>query len=202
MSVLNTNVLVLNRSFFPVHITTVKRAFCLLVAGVAKAVDEEYRTYDFKSWAELAPYKEDRDVIGLVGRKILVPRVIQLLNYDKIPPRKVKFNRYNIFLRDNNTCQYCGKKLPKSELNIDHVIPRSRGGKTTWDNVVCCCISCNRKKGGRLPEEAGMKLIKKPTEPKWSFSLFVPRSKMYREWVPFLRVVDSSYWSVELEQDS
>ncbi len=202
MSVLNTNVLVLNRSFFPVHITTVKRAFCLLVAGAARAVDEQFRTYDFSSWAELSAYKGEKDVVGLVGRTILVPRVIQLVTYDRVPPRRVKFNRYNIFLRDNNTCQYCGRRFPRSELNIDHVIPKSRGGKTVWENVVCCCISCNRRKGGRLPEEAGMKLLKKPVAPKWSFSLLFPRAPVYREWAPFLKVIDASYWSVELDQDS
>ncbi len=202
MSVVDTKVLVLNRSFLPINTTTVRRAFCMVVSGVARIVDSQYRMFDFPSWAALSVEAEnEKDVIGLVDRFIRVPRVIVLMTYDRLPRREVRFSRHNIYARDNNTCQYCGEKKPRSELNLDHVIPRSQGGRTTWENVVCSCLECNRKKGGRRPEEAGMKLLKKPTRPKWN-SAFIPSlgDVMYRAWMPFLNIIDLSYWNVELEE--
>ncbi|GIW45811.1 MAG: restriction endonuclease [Candidatus Binatia bacterium] len=198
-SVLNSKVLVLNRSFLPVHITSVRRAFCLLYQGLAHAVDQEYRTFDFESWAQLSASVHD-ERIGLVDRVIRVPRVILLVAFDRVPKRRVRFSRFNIYSRDRNTCQYCGKVFPRSELNLDHVVPRSRGGKSTWENVVCSCHECNRRKGGRTPEEAGMKLLRPPRRPEWTpFMLETFNPRRYREWIPFLSLVDASYWNVELE---
>lgn len=198
--VLNSKVLVLNRSFLPIHITSVRRAFCLLYQGLARAVDQEYRTFDFESWAQLSATVHD-ERIGLVDRVIRVPRVILLLAFDRVPKRRVRFSRFNIYSRDRNTCQYCGKVFPRSELNLDHVVPRSRGGKSTWENVVCSCHECNRRKGGRTPEEAGMRLLRPPRRPEWTpFMLETFSLRRYREWAPFLSVVDASYWNVELEE--
>ena len=96
-------------------------------------------------------------------------------------------------------CQYCGGKFPRQELNLDHVIPRSKGGTSTWENVVCSCQSCNRRKGGRTPQEAKVTLLRKPYKPKWTpfmqqtFSL-----ARYQEWLPFISMVDASYWNAEL----
>lgn len=198
-SVIHTSVLVLNKSFIPLHITTVKRSFSLLYQGIARAVDENFRTFDFKSWSELSVAAHN-DTIGLVGRVIRVPRVIALTSYERFPHRTVRFSRINIMIRDMNTCQYCGRKFPRSELNLDHVKPRSRGGLSTWENVVTSCVECNRRKAGRTPEEAGMKLIRPPSRPKWSplyrMPFFTPQ---YREWLPFLNFVDTAYWNVELE---
>ncbi|HVM96129.1 MAG TPA: HNH endonuclease [Candidatus Acidoferrales bacterium] len=197
-TVLNTKVLVLNRSFLPVHITSVRRAFTLLYQGVAHAVDNQYRTFDFESWADLSVSVHD-DSIGLVNRAIRVPRVILLLAYDRVPKRQVRFSRFNIYGRDRSTCQYCGKTFPRSELNLDHVIPRSQGGLSRWDNVVCSCHSCNRRKGGRTPEEAGMRLLRHPVRPEWTpFMLETFSLRRYKEWVPFLSTVDASYWNTEL----
>ncbi len=199
-SVLNSKVLVLNRSFLPVHITSVRRAFCLLYQGLAHAVDQEYRTFDFDSWAQLATTVHD-ERIGLVNRAIRVPRVILLLAFDRIPKRRVRFSRFNIYSRDRNTCQYCGRVFPRSELNLDHVVPRSRGGTSTWENVVCSCHECNRRKGGRTPEEAGMRLLRPPRRPEWTpFMLETFSFRRYKEWTPFLSVVDASYWNVELQE--
>ena len=100
-----------------------------------------------------------------------MPRVIRLLTYDRLPRQKVKFNRRNIFARDGNRCQYCGKRFATSELSLDHVVPRSRGGRATWENIVCACLKCNVRKGGRTPREAGMRLIREPVEPRTSPSL-------------------------------
>jgi 5-methylcytosine-specific restriction endonuclease McrA len=196
--VINTGVLVLNKSYVPVHITTVRRAFSLMYQGMAKAINEQYEIFNFDDWAELKP-KSDDEVIGLVNGSMKVPRVIILLAYDRMPKRHVRFSRLNIFLRDKNTCQYCQKVFPRKELNIDHVIPRSRGGYSTWENVVCSCHACNRRKGGRTPEEAHMKLKKPPRKPRWTPYLgakFQPRH--YKEWMPFLSFVDAAYWNVEL----
>lgn len=194
-------VLVLNRSYLPINITSVKRAFAMLYQGVAKVLDEQYRTFDFKSWSELS-IAAHHEKIGLVNGFIRVPRVIVLSTYDRLPKRRVRFNRLNIYARDNNTCQYCGKKFPKRKLNLDHVIPRSRGGKSTWENVVCSCFKCNRKKGGRTPAEAGMKLIRPPRKPAWTPYLDLSiNSLRYEEWKPFIHFVDASYWNTELLEE-
>src|ERR1700730_19437246 len=133
-AVLNTRVLVLNRSYLPVHVTSVKRAFALLYQGVARAVDEQYRTFDFHSWSDLA-VEIHHERVGVIGGFIRVPRVLLLIAYERVPKRHVRFSRFNIYARDNNTCQYCGRRFSRSELNLDHVLPRSRGGSSTWENV-------------------------------------------------------------------
>jgi 5-methylcytosine-specific restriction endonuclease McrA len=200
-ALLNSKVLVLNRSYLPVHVTSVKRAFALLYQGVAKAVDDQYRTFDFDSWRDLA-IEVHHEKLGIVDGFIRVPRVLLLTAYERVPKRHVRFSRFNIFARDNNTCQYCGKRLPRTELNLDHVIPRSRGGMSTWENIVCSCHHCNRRKGGRTPEEAGMLLVRRPRRPEWTpFSSEMFSLKRYREWMPYLSQVDSAYWNTELIQD-
>jgi len=197
-SLLGTKVLMLNRSYLPVHITSVRRAFSLFYQGVARAVNERYQTFDFETWSDLSVSVND-EAIGLINRVIKVPRVILLVSYDRVPRRQVRFSRFNIYARDKCTCQFCGIRPPRSELNLDHVIPRSKGGTSTWENVVCSCQLCNRRKGGRTPQEAKMTLLRKPYKPKWTpfmqdtFSL-----SRYREWLPFLSMVDASYWNTEL----
>ena len=200
MSLLNTKVLVLNRSYFPVHVTSLRRAFSLLYQGVAKAVDDQYQTFDFNTWSALSASLND-ETIGLVGQAIKVPRVILLVAYDRVPKRRVRFSRFNVFARDKHTCQYCGRRLPRSELNLDHVVPRSKGGSSSWDNVVCSCFACNRKKGGLLLEETRMRLITKPVQPEWTpFMIETFSFKRYREWLPYLSEVDAAYWNTELER--
>lgn len=197
-TVLNTKVLVLNRSYLPVHITSVRRAFSLLYQGIACAVNEQYRTFDFQSWTELSASVHD-DTIGLVGRVVRVPRVILLVAYDRVPRRHVRFSRFNIYARDRNTCQYCGHKFARNDLNLDHVVPRSQGGLSRWENVVCSCHACNRRKGGRTPEQAGMRLLRPAHRPEWTpFMLETFSLRRYKEWGPFLSTVDASYWNTEL----
>lgn len=194
---LNTSVLVLNRHYQPVHVTNVRRALSLLYQGVAKAIDAQYRLYEFADWAQLSA--ETHDSVSTVTRKIRVPRVVVLSAYEHLPRGKVRFSRLNIYARDHDTCQYCGKQMSRSELNLDHVVPRSQGGKTSWENVVCSCVPCNLDKGGRTPDQAAMKLLKKPVRPRWT-PLFrgAARRMTYREWLPFLGPADASYWNVEL----
>jgi 5-methylcytosine-specific restriction endonuclease McrA len=195
---INSSVLVLNRNYQPVHVTSAKRAFTLLYIGAARVVQPDFSTFDFESWSALGA-ASGHDVIHTVGRVIAIPRVIVLQIYDRLPTTKVRFSRLNIYARDANTCQYCARQLPRADLNLDHVIPRARGGRTTWENVVCCCITCNLKKGAKLPYEAGMKLLRQPVRPKWTPSFRTPNGKVaYREWLPFLGLVDASYWNTEL----
>jgi len=201
---LEASVLVLNKHYMAVHVTTVCRAFNMLYRRIAEVIsheDDRYLSYDFESWREVsefrAQYERDRhEWIRCVRFEIAVPRIIRLLFYDRLPRQTVKFNRRNIYARDRNRCQYCGRKFPTSELSLDHVIPRALGGKTTWTNVVCACVACNVRKGGRTPEEAGMRLIAKPTKPKRSPVIQLRLiSEKYASWKQFL---DAAYWNVEL----
>ena len=132
------------------------------------------------------------------GAEIAVPRIIRLLFYDRLPKQTVKFNRRNIFARDRNRCQYCGKRFPTSELTLDHIVPRSRGGTMTWVNLVCACVRCNVRKGGRLPREAGLRLITEPIQPKRSPVITLRlTSDRYASWKQFL---NAAYWNVELRE--
>ena len=161
-SALDASVLVLNKLFMAIHIISVRRAFCLLCKDLAEVVsleDGQFATYNFATWRELSEYRaqhfrqEDDDWVRTVSSEIQVPRVIRLLEYDRLPRQTVKFNRRNIFARDNNQCQYCGKQFPTSELSLDHVRPRSQGGQSTWENIVCACVACNVRKGGAHPRK-------------------------------------------------
>jgi 5-methylcytosine-specific restriction endonuclease McrA len=161
----------------------------LLYQGHARVVGDEFRVFDFNSWLR-QKVEIHHECIGLVDRAIRVPRVLLLTLYDRLPIRKVKFSRYHVFLRDQFTCQYCGEIYPKTHLNLDHVVPRSRGGKTHWENVVCCCLGCNHRKGGNLPQEVGMGLIREPAKPRWVSLMDMPGKRVhYREWRPFLHMM-------------
>ncbi len=204
---LTSSVLVLNKYYMAVHITDVKRAFCLLFKDLAEVVtceDETYAAYDFDSWVEVSQFRKrfeeqshHEDYVRTVSYDIRVPRIIRLLFYDRLPTRAVKLNRRNIFARDENRCQYCGTRFPSQELTIDHIKPRSRGGGSTWSNLVCACVDCNVKKGGRLPREARMSLVRPPVRPRRSPVLHLKlRQEKYHSWKTFL---DNAYWEVELK---
>ena len=204
-SALDSSVLVLNRLYMAVNVVSARRAFTLLCKEEAEVVsveDEQYNSYDFETWIEVGKardrWKDDgTEWVKAIRFDIMVPKVIRLLFYDRLPQTRVKFNRRNIFARDENRCQYCGARHATSELSLDHVIPRSRGGRTTWENVVCACTRCNARKGGRLPEEAGLKLYRRPAKPRRSPVIHLKlRSGKYQSWKQFL---DHAYWSVELK---
>lgn len=197
---IDSPVLVLNRNYQPVNVTSVRRALVMLYIGAAHVMDDEYQLFDFDSWAALSA--EYGETVGTVRQRIKVPRIVVLQVYDRVPVGRIRFSRHNIFARDNHVCQYCGKTFPRKQLNLDHVIPRSRGGRSNWENIVTSCVPCNFKKGGRTPEEANMKLLRRPKKPRWSELVHPPRLRVrYREWLPFLNPVDASYWNVELESD-
>jgi 5-methylcytosine-specific restriction endonuclease McrA len=204
-SALDASVLVLNKLYLPIHIVPARRAFALLCREVAEVIafeEDRFETFDFESWCELSALRDefpdgDHDYVRTVNLEIRVPKIVRLLVYDRLPQRAVKFNRRNVYARDESRCQYCGKRFPTSELTLDHVVPRSRGGHSTWDNLVCCCVACNSRKGGRLPGEVGLKLVRKPYKPRRSPLIRLTiRNEKYRSWRHF---VDEAYWSVELK---
>lgn len=135
-------------------------------------------------------------MVKTISMHVRVPRIIVLLLFERLPKKEVKFTRHNVFERDKNTCQYCGKVFDREGLNLDHVLPRDRGGQTTWENIVCSCIPCNTRKGNRLPHQAGMQLIRKPKRPKWRpFVNITVTNQPHESWKHFL---DLAYWNVEL----
>lgn len=207
-SALNTQVLVLNKMWMAIRVIDARRAFSLLLRDLAEVIrvdDGSYAGYDFESWSDASTARsrfnalaaDQYDWVRTVRMHLAVPKVIRLLGYDKLPRQDVKLNRRNIFARDHNICQYCGQKFPTSELSLDHVLPRSQGGGSSWQNLVCACTRCNARKGGRTPEQAHMKLIRKAIKPTRNpvISLRLGSDK-YASWRQFL---DHAYWSVELK---
>ncbi len=174
--------LVLNATYEPINIISWKRALNLLYQGKVEV---------------LAEY--DREIHS-IRFTIRMPSVLRLLKYVKIRKnlQHVKFCRANIYARDHNTCQYCGKKFHTEDLTFDHVKPVVKGGGKTWDNIVTCCFECNHRKGGRTPEEAGMRLIRHPKEPEWvpaSLHITIGFRSAPQAWCDYV------YWNVELESD-
>ena len=197
---LNQQVLVLNRLWQAVNTCSAKRAFTLLYQGHAQVVStapgNEFVTHDFDSWQDFSNQNPDTEMVQTISMKIRIPRIIVLMLFERLPKKEVKFTRHNVFERDNNTCQYCGIIFSRDSLNLDHIMPRDRGGQTTWENIVCSCIPCNTRKGNRLPHEAGMALIRKPKRPKWRPFIHISLSTHPHEsWKHFL---DIAYWNVEL----
>jgi len=192
---LSASVLVLNRNYTAVRVVSARRAFSLLYRNCAEVIDahdEEWDVLDFEGWVKRsrqrrsAPGHQDQ-FVGTPRYSLLIPRVIRLVSYDKVPRREVRFSRRNILARDEHRCQYCGKRLPLAQLSLDHVTPKSRGGKSTWTNVVTACTPCNTRKGGRMPWEASMKLRKVPAVPKKNPTLADKvESPTYRIWRLFL----------------
>ena len=189
---LNSPVLVLNRLYLPIHVTSVRRAFSLVYQDFARIVDAEHRTFAFEEWLELT-VTNGIESLGTSRGRVLLPRVILLTVFDRVPRRHVRFSRSNVLTRDGYTCQYCGVRPPRAELNLDHVVPRAHGGRSTWENVVASCLECNRHKGGRTPEQAGLRLRRRPARPRWTPLASLPLASVrHEEWRPFLRVVDGS----------
>jgi 5-methylcytosine-specific restriction endonuclease McrA len=179
-------------------VSSVRRAMSLLYRGLAQVVNpKDFSTYDFSSWAKASQHAQE-DFIQTVRYKIRIPEIVILTGYTGFAKRKVAFNRRTIFERDGYKCQYCGQKYASDDLTLDHVIPRSRGGRSTWDNIVVACVSCNTRKANKLVEEAGMKLLKKPTKPRWpsQSSVKIVRG-LYASWERFL---SQAYWDTELTE--
>ena len=196
----SSKVLVLNRSWIAVGITTLESAITKVCSFYkdgtpkAKIIDcvDDFQSFNWSDWSKIRP-DENKNFIQTVNHTFKIPEIIQFTKYDKIPSRKVHYNRRTIFLRDNNQCQYCASK---TDLTLDHLIPKCQGGLTTWENVVAACVKCNLKKAGRTPKEAKMSLLKKPIKPKLN-----PLSSAVRvkSWEHFL---GEMYYVVELDNDN
>ena len=191
----NCRTLVLNRNWQAVNIVGVRRAFSLLWQDHARVINTSSGDFSPLDAAEWIAYSmnavpgPDEALIHTVRLRIIVPKVLILRSYDRLPISEIKFNRENVFIRDQYTCQSTGKRCRPSDLTLDHVIPRERGGRTSWENIVTCRRDINSLKANRLPHEAGLRLIRKPAKPRVRpFAAVVAASEMEREWKHFLPV--------------
>jgi 5-methylcytosine-specific restriction endonuclease McrA len=198
---LGCSVLVLNRFYMAIRVVNVRRALTLLYRGCAEVItieEGQYSNFDFETWCEVSQIfalekQPEEDYLRAVNFEIQVPRIVRLTRYDKLPQTSVRFNRKNLFARDNHQCQYCGQTRPLSQLSLDHVVPRSLGGHTTWENIVCSCMKCNSRKGGRTPSQAGMALLTRPAKPRSNPALSIPMDDpRYHSWKIFVQNSASS----------
>ncbi len=194
---LDQRVLVLNRLWQPVNIVGVMRAMNLLFRGRASVIYSDVKGHQVYASAEwishsLSNPPADLEAIRSPCIALRIPRVLLLGAYDRVPRREIRFSRRNIYLRDGHLCQYCGRVYREEELNLDHVVPRDVGGKTSWENIVTACVRCNSRKANRLPEQAGMTLRRVPAKPKWRLVVASSLSTDEAEvWKEFLEVTPS-----------
>ena len=193
--ILNESALVLNKNWVAIDVTTVRGALVALYQRAARVVEPtDYSIHDFDSWASLR-VDEDQPFVRTVSLRIRVPEIILLTRYGKVPRKTVTFSRRNLYRRDQYRCQYCGARPGTEELSIDHIVPRSRGGRSTWENCVLSCVRCNARKSNRILDETGLRLLRRPYKPKWTPYLHVPIGKRKTSWEQF---ISDSYWDVEL----
>ena len=186
METLKKPVLVLNKLWAPIRVVPSIRAFILLFAGKASVVDViDYAVFDWDEWCKLVPGEEDVTITTSMS-KVKIPEVIVLSKYDKLPKKGMKLTKRNIFIRDDFKCQYSGATVNTKSADIDHVIPKSRGGKTSWENLVVCSKHINRDKADRTPQEAGLTLLKKPSKPAPQVIYIDPRMNMPESWGKFI----------------
>jgi 5-methylcytosine-specific restriction endonuclease McrA len=194
-NILNQPALVLNRNWQPVNVAPVARALVLVWNDAAKVVDPaNFQLYTWEGWSQLSPLDGER-FIQAVRFRMRVPEVIALSHFDRLPTATVAFSRRNIFKRDHYTCQYCGRQPGSAELTIDHVVPRSQGGESRWDNCVLACMNCNKIKADRTPIQARMRLKRQPQRPSWSL-IYATHDRPIESWSKF---ISNAYWNVELD---
>ena len=185
MSVLDEPCLVLNRNWQPITFLPVQTAIVTVMRDMASVLDaEDYLLLTFEGWIELG--RDTGRAIRTPGRAIPAPEVIVLKRYGERPPRRLVFNRPNLYRRDAFSCQYCGVALPAEDLTVEHVLPRSRGGPTSWENCVAACATCNTRKADRTPREARMTLRRAPFRPAWRTRLRPPGGEPRASWASFL----------------
>lgn len=199
LKALDRTVLVLNRRWDPIQTTSVKDAIGLVAKGSAFVIDPAtFDRHDLVSWGEVSKAMKavGDSLIRSQHLAIVPPEVVVLTAYEGRGERSVVFSRKNIFKRDRYTCQYCGCQPGPEELTIDHVMPRSRGGTSTWENCLLACVACNKKKADKTPEEAKMPPRKAPKKPSWKTLSQVHPKARRESWEQFL---GRAYWEVELE---
>lgn len=195
-STLDRPTLVLNKCWQPVGVVPVSRALVKVWNESACIVDpDNYAQYGWHDWAELETDQDEPCIVTNASR-IRIPEVVTLTGYDRIPKRSVAFSRRNLFKRDKYTCQYCGKQPGSTDLTIDHVLPRSKGGVSSWDNCVLACINCNKRKADKTLKQAHMPLAIEPVRPAWK-PIYASFGKRVDSWSKFL---SEAYWNVELEE--
>ncbi len=178
-------VLVINRSWVPVHVTTVRRAVCMLYRDTALAVaTDDLQVHNFEEWIGLLS-PSTAYWIRSSSMPLPAPEVILLRDFNKVPVKEAPFTRRNLYQRDNYTCQYCFRRASAERLSIDHVMPRSRGGRTSWENCVLACIRCNAVKADRSLKEAGLRLRRRPQRPHWSPYLNLAAKERLSSWRRF-----------------
>ncbi|MBI4603286.1 MAG: HNH endonuclease [Planctomycetes bacterium] len=199
VSVLCEPTLVLNKHWSPIRVCTVRRALTLVFKDLARFIgfdtDGNTTMYDFSSWADLSVARGE-PYIQAVSIRIRIPEVIVLHRCDRYMKPRVVFSRRNLFRRDRNTCQYCGKRFSTEDLSIDHVLPRSLGGHSSWTNCVVACLGCNARKGNRTLEAARMQILRTPKQPPPQMAFTLHLGKRKASWEQF---VSEAYWNVELE---
>ena len=187
-----TTVLVLNRNWQAIDVKSPADALSMMYTDNATGLDvlgkDHMIPYRWKDWVNL-PFDSECDYIKTINGGIKIPKIIVLCKFDKVPIKRPKFSSTGIWNRDDGICQYTGRRLSKNEGNVDHVIPKSRGGRSNWDNCVLSHKDINAKKADRTPEEAGLKLLKKPTTPKHlPISFYIKNKHNIPEWDMFLKV--------------
>ncbi len=191
--------LVLNRRWVPLRTTTAREAIGLVAGGSAKIIDPAtYEIHDLTSWDAVSRAQARFEHLPIRSMKLRLtpPEVVVLTRYEGLGSRAVVFSRSNLFRRDRHSCQYCGQRPRTSEMSIDHIQPRSRGGRSTWENCVLACFECNQRKRDRTPGEAGMTLRSRPTRPSWAALAFRTFKSQHTTWKSFL---GRAYWEAELE---
>lgn len=191
MGCLDDPCLVLNRNWQPITFLPIQTCIVTVSRDMASILDvQDYLLLNFEEWIELG--RECDRSIKTPTKTIPAPEVVVLKKYGERPPRRVVFNKPNMARRDQHVCQYCGADLFKQKITVEHVMPRSRGGLTTWENCVAACEDCNARKADRTPKEAGMKLKTTPVRPDWTPKLALPREGVRRaSWTPFLKELAS-----------
>lgn len=185
----NATVLVLNRHWQAINVRTPADAFCQLATGAATALDVEgdhLQPVTWEEWVRLPVRAQDQSVQTVRGA-VRIPTIIVAVNYTRVPKRRPRLNARNIRARDANRCQYTGRELGPGEGNIDHIVPRSRGGRDSWENCVWACKEINSRKGNRLPDEAGLTLLRSPAAPReLPVTAFIRNAHGIPEWDLFL----------------
>jgi len=180
--------LVLNKHWIPVNVVGVEKAFKLLFTGRASCLNyETFLHHDLDSWIDISE-KLSLPKIKMSRMTIAIPELLLLDDYSGIPHRRVTYSKRNVIFRDKFICQYCGKRCSDKEVTVDHVLPKCKGGKSAWDNIVTACLSCNQKKNDKTVEQAGMYPLKTPREPRGTNPLFClsKTDSMKESWKKFL----------------
>ncbi len=190
-AILTRDTLVLNKAWIAIATTPVRHALSLIFTGTAEAIEpDSFQTHAFETWVELE-VPDGEPFVSTVNMQIRAPEVIVLRSYSGVPQQVLPFTRRNLVRRDGSTCQYCGRQPGHAELSIDHVIPRSRGGPTSWENCVLACVQCNRRKGSKLVADAGMRLVRRPAAPQWSPIFEVAGTHQRDAW---RRFISDKHW--------